>query len=120
MFKCLILSKTGHMFRARVYCGPVCQAKDWKSHQKTHKQEEGKWSKDQKSEKSVFLRIIQFTKDKLQDLKIQFQSFPQCRVISRTRFQQEHEQFMDYKTIFTSINMFIIEAGLVSLKTGST
>ena len=28
------------MLRTRVYCGPVCQARDWKSHQKTHKQEE--------------------------------------------------------------------------------
>ena len=27
------------MVRTRVYCGPVCQAKDWKSHQKEHKQE---------------------------------------------------------------------------------
>ena len=28
------------MLRTRVYCGPVCQARDWKSHQKTHKQDE--------------------------------------------------------------------------------
>ena len=42
-------------------------------------------------------------------------------VFSRTHcFQQEHETVMDYEPIFTSINMFIIKAGLVSLKTGST
>ena len=41
-------------------------------------------------------------------------------VFSRTHcFQQEHETVMDYEPIFTSINMFIIEAGLVSLKTGT-
>ena len=34
-------------------------------------------------------------------------------------FKKSIEQFMVYKTIFTSINMFIIEAGLVSLKTGT-
>ena len=60
------------MLRTRVYCGPVCQARDWKSHQKTHNQDEedkqdkqdeekAKWSKDQKSEIS-FSRIVQICK----------------------------------------------------------
>ena len=31
------------IFRTRVYCGPVCQAKDWKGHQKEHVKQK-KWS----------------------------------------------------------------------------
>ena len=31
---------TANALRARVYCGPVCQAKDWTSHQETHLKEE--------------------------------------------------------------------------------
>ena len=40
------------MLRTRVYCGPVCQARDWKSHQKTHNQDEEDKQDKQDEEKA--------------------------------------------------------------------